>query len=319
MVTPPDPVQPDHAWSESQSDGSPAVTPGADDGISGELRAEALKRLGLPDTLPLDVAGLRQFYAAWCSAVPFDNVRKLIALRTNTAGALPGTRAVDFFEHWVEHGTGGTCWSSSNALFTLIRSFGFDARRVAGSMRDLGVPGHGSVKVTIDGSDWLVDSSMLTMHPIPLRDGVHVDRHPVFGVEVEAVDGSHLIWFDTPPYEEYFPCRLLLDRVEHVFYAERYELSRSRGPFNHHLSMRYNRSGLRFVLQAHTRYQQSAHGVVATELSRAELQRELCDNVGLSPAVVERFVECGALEAAFEPPAAPPTALVGRPPSRRGG
>jgi|SRR5665647_357594 len=38
----------------------------------------------------------------------------------------------------------------------------FNARRVAGSMRDTGYVGHGSVEVHIDGTDWLVDPSMLT-------------------------------------------------------------------------------------------------------------------------------------------------------------
>ncbi|MES2523837.1 MAG: arylamine N-acetyltransferase [Gemmatimonadota bacterium] len=301
------------------SDRTVPQQPATDTAMSAELRSAALERLGLPDVLPLDLTGLRRFYEAWCSNVPFDNVRKLIALRTGEEGPLPGTDAVDFLEHWVAHGTGGTCWSSSNALFTLVQSFGFDARRVAGSMRDLGVPGHGSVKVKIDDADWLVDSSMLTMYPIPLVDGVHVDRHPVFGVEAEAVDGSHLIWFDTPPYDEYFPCRLLMDPVDHAFYAERYEISRTRGPFNHHLSMRYNRGGARFVLQARTRYRQTTDGVEATDLTRDELLAELQDVVGVSPEMAMRFERSGALDAAFEPPLTPPVPPTGRPPSRRSG
>jgi hypothetical protein len=31
------------------------------------------------------------------------------ALRTGAAGPLPGIRADDFLEHWLLHGTGGTC------------------------------------------------------------------------------------------------------------------------------------------------------------------------------------------------------------------
>ncbi len=285
--------------------------------ISSTLREQVVSRLGLPSRVPVDLDGLRAVYAAWCRHVPFDNVRKLIALRTGETGPLPGTDATDFLEHFLEHGTGGTCWSSSNALFEVVASYGFDARRVAGSMRDLGVPGHGTIKVRLDGRDWLVDSSMLIMYPIPLGDGVHVDRDPVFGVEVEAVSGSHLVWFDTPPYEEYFPCRLLLDPVDFAFYAERYEISRTKGPFNHHVSVRFNRGSARTVIQGHAMHRKTAAGLESTDLTREELVHALRHDVGMSAIMVDRFVACGALEAAFEPPLNPPGALTGKPPSRR--
>lgn len=286
--------------------------------LAPSLRERVVSRLGLPPAVPTDLAGLRGVYAAWCLNVPFDNVRKLVALRTGDTGPLPGTDATDFLEHFLEHGTGGTCWSSSNALFELVASYGFDARRVAGSMRDLGVPGHGTIKVQIDGQDWLVDSSMLIMYPIPLRDEVHVDRDPLFGVEVEPTDGSHLVWFDTPPYDEYFPCRLLLDPVDFAFYAERYEISRTKGPFNHHLSVRYNRGSARAVIQGHTMHRNTTAGRESRSLTRDELVHALRHDVGMSAAMVQRFVDCGACDAAFEPPLNPPGPVTARPPSRRG-
>ncbi len=274
-------------------------------------------RLGLPTELPRDLVGLRQLYAAWCRQVPFDNVRKLIALRTGDTGPLPGGHADDFLENFLVHGTGGTCWSSSNALFALVSSYGFDARRVAGSMRDLGVPGHGSVKVRIDDVDWLVDSSMLMMYPIPIGNALHVDRDPLFGVEVEPDAGTHLVWFDTPPYDEYFPCRLLIDPVDQDFYLERYEISRTKGPFNHHLSVRYNRAGARTVLQGHTRHRKTTGGVQSDALTRDELCAALRDDVGMSAEIVSQWADCGALDAAYEPPATPVAVLSGKPPSRR--
>ena len=285
--------------------------------LSANLRGRVAARLDLDATLPLDLVGLRRLYAAWCRNVPFDNVRKLIALRTGDTGDLPGGDAEDFLENFLRHGTGGTCWSSSNALFELVASYGFNARRVAGSMRDLGVPGHGSVKVRIDDADWLVDSSMLMMYPIPIGDVLHVDRHPVFGVEVEPIDGTHVLWFDTPPYDEYFPCRLLLDPVDHAFYLERYEISRTKGPFNHHLSVRYNRGDARTVLQGHTRHRKTTAGVQSDALTRDELCAALRDDVGMSEDIVSQWATCGALDAAFEPPQTPVAVLTGKPPSRR--
>lgn len=287
--------------------------------ISENLRKRMVERLGLSDRVSLDVSGLFEVYAAWCRNVPFDNVRKLIALRTGKTGPLPGNDATDFMEAFLAHGTGGTCWSSSNALFELVASFGFDARRIAGSMRDLGVPGHGSIKVLIDGRDWMVDSSMLTMFPIPVTNEPYVNRDALFGIEVEPANDSHLIWFNTPPYPDYFPCRLLLDPVTYDFYVERYEISRTRGPFNHHVSIRYNRNGARSVLQGHTRHRTTRDdGLVSTDLARDEIVQELRDVVGLSEEIVKQWVECGALDAQYEVPENPPAALTMRPPSTRG-
>lgn len=286
--------------------------------LSDDLRKRVARRLDIPTGLPTDITGLFALYGAWCRHVPFDNVRKLIALRTGDTGPLPGSDAADFLENFLKHGTGGTCWSSSNALFEVVVSYGFVARRVAGSMRDLGVPGHGSVKVTINAQDWLVDSSMLTMFPIPITDQYYMYRDPLFGVEVEPVDGSHLVWFNTPPYDDYFPCRLLIDNVSLDFYLERYEISRTRGPFNHHLSIRYNRGDARTVIQGHTRHRVTElGGLQSTELSREALVATLRDEVGMSPEILSRWVQCGALDAAYEPPLTPPGPLTAKPPSTR--
>src|SRR5438477_9902750 len=100
------------------------------------LVERVLERFGIRSAPAPDHVGLHTIYAAWCTHVPFDNVRKMIALRTDDTGPLPGGDAEDFLATWLAHGTGGTCWPSSNALFALVDALGFDARRVTGSMGD---------------------------------------------------------------------------------------------------------------------------------------------------------------------------------------
>src|SRR5690242_18524933 len=58
-------------------------------GISPELRERVLARLGLQQNPATTLAGLREVYAAWCANVPFDNVRKLIHVRSENKGPLP--------------------------------------------------------------------------------------------------------------------------------------------------------------------------------------------------------------------------------------
>ena len=287
-------------------------------GFDEELRDRVLVRLGFSGVPPRDLEGLRALYRAWCASVPFENARKMIALRTAAEHPLPGGQARDFFCSWLAHGTGGTCWPTSNALFELLRSAGFEARRVAGSMRDTGAVSHASVKVRIDGGDWLVDSSMLTNVPLPLGDRVFVHADPVFAAEVEPTDGTHVIWADMPPNSSYLPCRLLVDPASHDLYLAGYEASRERSPFNQRLYARRNRPGEQLVLVGPTRFSKTADGLTSQDLAAEELCRELREGIGLSNALVLDWVRCGGLEASFEPPAGPkPPPITGKPPSQR--
>jgi arylamine N-acetyltransferase len=274
-----------------------------------------LDRLGLSAAPPRTLDGLQTLYAAWCAHVPFDNVRKMIALRTGLP--LPGSTAEDFFDAWLTTGAGGTCWPTSNALFELVAALGFAARRVAGSMLDLGIVSHGSVKVAIDGQDWLVDSSMLTN--VPLRLGSEVVIHEgVFAAEVEPAANTHVIWTKTPANATYLPCRLLVDPSSHEEYVERYEASRIRSPFNERLYARRNRPGELLVLLGCTRLSQTARGVERRDLSREELLASLRDEIGLSDPLIATWVASGGLDATFEPPTGPRLPPVTTlPPSQR--
>lgn len=66
--------------------------------------------------------------------MPFDNVRKLIHLSSQNPAALAGDDATDFFEAWLRHGAGGTCWPGHGALHSLLSALGFDADRAVGTM-----------------------------------------------------------------------------------------------------------------------------------------------------------------------------------------
>ena len=283
-----------------------------------DLLDRVVTRLGLTERPAADLPGLRTLYRAWCDRVPFDNVRKLISLGAGDARPFPGGRADDFLEAWLAHGAGGTCWPSSNALHAVLTSLGFDARRVAGSMRDMGVVNHGSIKVWLEGRDWLVDSSMLTTEPLPLGDVPFFLDDPVFVAEVEPVGDSHVVWLDLPPNSEYLPCRLLEDPVDHEYYLSAYERSRGFSPFNQRLFARRNLPNQLFVLFGRTRFVKTPAGLSRTDLSRNGLREALAGEIGLSGPLIDEWTRAGGLDAAFEPPAGPPPPPNTRqPPSRR--
>ena len=281
------------------------------------LRVRVLEKLGLGAQPELDLDGLSSLYRRWCESVPFDNAAKLIALRTNASGNFPGIEASQFFENFVKHGYGGTCWPSSNALYSLLFDLDFDARRLAGSMRDTGMISHGSTKVRVDGTDWLVDSSMLTANPLPLRDELFIATDPLWAAEVEHVDGTHIIWWDAVPAPEYIPCRLLIDDATHDFYVERYEASRARSPFNERIYVRRNARNSVLVITGNRRFVKTSAGVDASLLSERELVEHLADEAGFSLKVIDKLRDCGAIAASMIPPDEPPPPPGGVRPSKR--
>jgi arylamine N-acetyltransferase len=282
-----------------------------------ELKRDVLARLALPAHSGVDVSRLVHLYAAWSATVPFDNVRKMIALRTG-APQLPGMNVEDFFGAWLAHGTGATCWAGSTALHALLVSEGFDVQRATGSMRDLGTENHGTLIVRLDGDHWLVDSSMALHEPVALRDTTY-QRHDRFDTEVEVVDGTHIIWYAVPPHNSGFPCRLLRRSVDEQVFIDRYNESRERSPFNSQLYARRNTASGTVVIRGTTRFERTASGAVnETQLDRDGVVNALANDIGISPAMIDAWVDCGALDATMEPFTGPaPQPLLNVAPSRR--
>lgn len=286
-------------------------------GLPYSLLERVLERLRLSALPSASLDGLRAIYRAWCLHVPFDNVRKMIALRDGAQGPLPGASAEDFFENWLAHGTGGTCWATSNALYALVRACGFTARRVAASMGDTGLANHGSVIVTLDGCEWLVDTSAMSNVPLPLAGETFILIDFVYEVELEFEGQEFLVWAQTPPSAGFLPCRYFPDAVSDEYYAARYEDSRLRSPFNQMLYARRNRPDEMIVLIGNTRFSKRAFGLERRELTAVELCDALQKDLGLSGEIVVDWISSGALTDSLEGVSAV-SGETRKPPSQRG-
>jgi arylamine N-acetyltransferase len=157
--------------------------------ISAELLDRVKSKLGLPRRPSLDLAGLNKIYAAYSGHVPNDNIQKRIWLAGDKSRPVTGGEPTQFFENWLEHGTGGTCFPANGALCALLRALGFNAWRILGSVMMEGIEhdgNHGTVLVRIDDTDYLVDAQLAAFSALPLivgrsastGDGIH-DIHAV--------------------------------------------------------------------------------------------------------------------------------------------
>jgi arylamine N-acetyltransferase len=262
--------------------------------LSARLRRRVLERLGFSSPPSGDIRGLRALYRAWCTNVPFDNVSKLIALRTSPVCPLPGGDAESFFENWVSDGAGGTCWPTSNALCELALCLGFDAQRIVGNIRDVCNPDHASVTVTIAGANWLIDSSFLHNMPLPLGPRKTCYRDLSTSISASpASDGAFVIQVDLPHRATPIACRLDTKSVSDVLYVERYEASRAGSPFNEHLYARRNHVAGVIVIMGNTRFSKIGAGSFRSELSPEEVRRALWEEIGLSDRLIDAWMPYG--------------------------
>ena len=214
-----------------------------DGALTDPLVERVLARLGLRAAPAPTRAGLAAVYRAWCAHVPWDNVQKritVVAGRTPLAGAYPS----EFFENFLRDGTGGTCWPSSGGLHALLAHLGFPARRAVAAMghdRSFRVPTHGTTIVRLDGEDLFVDTSILHVEPLALRDGARLDD-PAHRVRVERSGGEWLIWWTLHSRDTEMVCLLLDDEVPLAQFLERYEASRVTG-FSYFLTLTKNLPG----------------------------------------------------------------------------
>lgn len=237
--------------------------------------------------------GLTSLYRQWCQRVPFDNVRKLIHVGEGAPGPLPGDDPIEFFEAWLKWGTGGTCWAGSGALFTLLRSLGFETTHGIGTMLVLPdlPPNHGTVVVYLDGTRYLVDTSMLHGEPLLLHEEqpTAID-HPAWGVRCRRESGHwHVNWRALHVLGG-FDCRINTLDAPDERHAAQHEQTRGWSPFNFELSARLNHPDRVVGAGFGKRVEIAGDGsATSTPLDAESRRRLLVDDLRMSEEIVDRL------------------------------
>jgi N-hydroxyarylamine O-acetyltransferase len=263
------------------------------DRLSGDLLERVLLKLGWNRRPEPTLENLGAIYRAWCQRVPFDNVRKLIHVQARNPGPLPGSTADDFFEAWLRFGTGGTCWSGAGACHALLVSLDFDATRGVATMLvtpDL-PPNHGTVRVTFDAANFLVDCSILHGAPLLLNESVETGiEHAAWGVRCRRRDGRlHVAWRPLNRLEG-FECRFESFGATREEFEKFHENTRAWSPFNYELALRLNRGndvvGVAFGHKVSLLHDGS---VIRAPISRGERMRFLVEEIGLAEEIVAKL------------------------------
>ncbi len=244
---------------------------------------EIVEALGFAERPGTDLAGLTDVYSAWCRRVPFDNLRKLVALHFELP-ELPGIHPDDFFAAWLLTGAGGTCWGSNNALHALLVGLGFDARLHAASMFD-GEINHGTTVVRLGDERWVVDTALHGDVPAPLGATECAVEHAGFVTTVRPDGDTWLVDHPTPDPDFLIPCRLHHE-IDHAFTIEANEKTRGWSPFNDAISVGINDASGVWMLKGRTLARIDADGTTTRTLTDAEVDEWLVSVSGHSPPLV---------------------------------
>lgn len=240
--------------------------------------------LGMTDRPSIDAVGLRTTYSAWCRAIPFDNLQKLIALRADVP-VLPGMKSDGFFASWEADGTGGTCWATNNALHDLLGEIGFDAALWSASMFD-GPANHGTTIVTIGDQRWIVDTAIHGDVPAPLIEGETTTvTHAGYQTNVRHDDNGHIVDHPTPDPGFVIPCRIL-SPMEYYEAVEANERSKTWSPFNDGVMAAINDPTGVWMLKDSILTRIDESGSTTKTISASEADEFLIDIVGCSPRIV---------------------------------
>ncbi len=267
----------------------------ADPVLSPNLLERVLPKLGLNERPSLDLEGLNTLYAACSGHVPaIDSIQKRIWFAGEQNTPLPGGDPRDYFENWLAHGTGGTCWPTNGAVYALVHSLGFDARRIAGCIIMEKYPGtnHGSVVVTLDGVDYLVDGNLAAFKVLPLVPGGTTSTgeglHDIRAVPIER--GFDVLWYQGHSRQEPLTFRTEPehDPVDHAFFLARYDLTKQLSLFNDALFICRRFPESIVTLGRKNKITVAADNTLTnTEISDAERRRVLVEELGISEEMAE--------------------------------
>ncbi|MDG2028386.1 MAG: arylamine N-acetyltransferase [Acidimicrobiales bacterium] len=245
---------------------------------------EVVERLGFAQRPATDIDGLRDLYQAWCRQVPFDNLRKLVALHFDLP-EIPGIEPADFFAAWQLTGAGATCWGSNNAMHALVTGLGFDAQLTAASMFD-GEKNHGTTIVTIDGQRWIVDTALHGDVPAPMIDGETTTiEHCGYRTIVRADEKGWLFDHPMPDPDFSIPCRIIGD-MDYAASAVANEKSRGWSPFNTAIMVGINDETGVWMLKDNSLARIDDTGISTRQMSEGEVDEFLIEVSGHSPQLV---------------------------------
>lgn len=138
------------------------------------LAGRVLEYLGLAPAAAPNLALLERLVDAYTRKVPWESASRiarrvrLIEIRNPPASDGFPRWPVEYWIEAIEFGSGGTCFESNYAFFTLLLALGYDGYLTINNMGDA-IACHSAIVVKVMGRSWLVDAGYPVYAPLPLN------------------------------------------------------------------------------------------------------------------------------------------------------
>lgn len=170
-----------------------------------DLTKLVLQRFGMPDRPQATESTLRHLLDRYTRVVPWESASRIVRRAKQESRDDCPVFAEAFWESALERGTGGTCYESNYAFFSLLRRLGYDGYL---TINDMGaaIGCHSAIIIWLDGRKHLVDVGypLHAVLPLPECDSEAVDSS-FFRYEVRATDANrYTIWRRPHPRDYVF-------------------------------------------------------------------------------------------------------------------
>ena len=146
--------------------------------LSPELVQQILRLWGLAAASPT-VPFLEQLISAYVRHVPWETASRMVHKANCSDWQTCARLGAAFWQENLAQGTGGTCFESNYAFFSLLRALGYEGYLTINDMGET-VGCHTALVLTIDGEKWLADVGIPLYVPIRLDAAAAVHRESSF-------------------------------------------------------------------------------------------------------------------------------------------
>ncbi|MDE2821484.1 MAG: arylamine N-acetyltransferase [Chloroflexota bacterium] len=170
--------------------------------LDGALATRVLQHFGLPDRPQATESALRRLLDRYTRIVPWESASRIVRRAKHESQDDCPVFAEAFWESALERGTGGTCYESNYAFFSLLRRLGYDGYLTINDMATA-IGCHSAIIIWLEGRKRLVDVGypLYAVLPLPERETAAVES-PFFRYKVEgAGEKRYRIWRRPHPQE----------------------------------------------------------------------------------------------------------------------
>ncbi len=146
-----------------------------------------------------DLSFLDRLVAAYVRTVPWESASRIVRRARISSTADCPHWPEEFWRSAMQHGTGGTCFESNYAFFSLLSALGYDGYLTINDMGQT-IGCHTAIIVRLDAQRWLVDVGLPLYIPLPLDHEMTTQRtcslmrytvHPSGGDRYEIERAPH--------------------------------------------------------------------------------------------------------------------------------